>query len=255
MSDRSVSPLVHEVPSACVGSSRRTFRHMALPPLILAVALAHSAPAVDEAPPVCGNGVVERNEECDDGGVCIGSPNAGAACTDAAQCPSGQCTTFGGHGCAANCTGERDVVFNLVSGHVDPDTGISLLPGTSGTVVHSQVLALLLPIGKRCQSGAFREHPCTADGDCAGGVCGPASMTLTIGKDRGDGLLPVVVKAKSVRFPRIDLGGLACGCLRNVAGKTCGGTVFNPDGLTQSLDCTLDDHVCDGKSPIAKANS
>ncbi len=237
---------------------------------------------------ICGNGIVEAGEDCDPGGTCIGNAKAGQACTsdadccatadcsspqdggvcDAgaqlgtacstdADCPDSRCVrckTFGGSGCAANCTTESDFVFNLVPGQVDPNTGVTLLGGTSGAVVHGQVLTLPLPIGNVCEGGSAPGAPCVLNSDCGiGGVCTPATQTFRVGRDRGDGIIPLVVKAASVKFPRIDIGGLACGCVRGVAQKTCGGTIFDADGVTQTTFCTENFGACDSTNHCANA--
>src|SRR5262245_30676170 len=82
--------------------------------------------------PVCGNGVVEAGEDCDQGGICVGYETAGTLCLSDPDCGGGpgrcrggpkaysscdsntdclggacvRCETFGGNGCAANCTME-----------------------------------------------------------------------------------------------------------------------------------------------------
>ena len=172
----------------------------------------------------CGNGVIDAGEDCDDGGICIGGANAGTTCFTDADCSSGRCTTFGGDGCAANCTSESDVVVNFVPGQV---LGQGIAPGTSGAVVHGEVITIPLPL--------------------SGGE------TLTIGKPRG-GQIPITIRAATVRSGPIDLLG-ACACLRAVVAKTCGGTLFEPDGVTLSTDCTpgftAGDSVCAGKNPCA----
>ena len=196
--------------------------------------------------PRCGDGVVQmlNGEECDDGGVCIGGANAGTrcvaetdclgngvcvsgprtgvACAGDPDCPSSRCAhcvPFGGDGCAANCTTEHDVPFNLIPGVVQ---GIDLLRGTSGAVVHGNVLTIPLPLK---------------------GV-----ETVKVGTDRGDGIIPAVIKARAVNLP-IPVSTLACACPREIAVKTCGGTFLEIDGITPSLDCTSDDHVCAGRAP------
>jgi cysteine-rich repeat protein len=171
---------------------------------------------------VCGNGVVDGDEECDDGGICIASTNAGTHCTADTDCPGGHCQPFGGDGCAANCTLETDVAFNLVPGGVAP-TGLEIAPGTSGSVIN---------------------------GDTALPFSG--SQTLTIGKQRG-GQIPVVIKADAVRLTLTRDGLFPCLCIRGVATKTCGGTAVEADGVTLSLDCTAGftagDSVCQGQKP------
>lgn len=254
------------------------------------------------APPRCGNGSLEPGEECDIGGTCIGNAKAGMHCTSDADCggstvggvcesgdkagavcasntdcpPSSvciRCKTFEGNTkdgvpCAANCTFEHSLVFNLKPGIAEdpmyctaagvpfscctgPATGdtcdaLSVAPGTSGAVVHGEVLNLPLPIGEGCVGGSKNNQPCASDGDCPdGGKCEPATQTFGVGKDRGDGVIPLVVKSASVRFPQIDVGGLACACVRGVSQKSCGGTVFESDGTTETPFCTANFGVCD----------
>lgn len=183
----------------------------------------------------CGNGHVEGGEDCDDGGLCIGGANAGTnctadsdcsgngvcddgsklgyACTTDNDCPGSRCVrckTFGGDGCAANCTLESDVIMPLVPGVAE---NITLQAGTSGFVSKGEVLSVPLPL----QSG---------------------SQTITIGKPSGDGKIPLVIKAANVNIPRhIIVPTLIDACLRPVALQTCGGTIFESDG-SASPSCT-----------------
>jgi streptogramin lyase len=198
----------------------------------------------------CGDQVIDPGEDCDDGGVCIGGDNAGTACTSESNCvgqgvciegvkaeaacdtdsdcPGSHCVHCvpqGGDGCAANCTFETDVPFDFVPGGV---VGGQLVTGTSGAFVHDGLVQLALPLR--------------------------GSETLTIGKER-NGRIPVAVKAHTVQFPRISVAILACACVRAVVGKTCGGTLFEADGVTLSKNCTPDytsgDSVCTGQKPCA----
>lgn len=165
----------------------------------------------------CGNGSTEAPEECDNGGICIGSSNAGTACTNASQCDGGQCKPFGGDGCAANCTAEQQIPYELVPGVVQ---GLGIKPGTSGVVANS-FISLPIPLS--------------------------GHLGLVIGKER-DGQIPVVVPADSVSFPGIEVANLACGCVHGAEARTCGGTYQETDG-SLSKDCTADAAECNGLKP------
>jgi hypothetical protein len=188
-------------------------------------------------PSACGNGRVDGGEDCDDGGTCIGGSNAGSSCTADTQCSGDgvcddgshlgyacaadgdcpdarcvRCKTFGGDGCAANCTMETDIDFPLVSG-VPTTSGTSdLMPGTSGAVIHGDILTIPLPFS--------------------------GSEKLTVGKLGSDGTVPFVIKAANVSIPKIEVSTLGEACVRAVALETCGGTVFEADG-SESPSCGL----------------
>ena len=114
---------------------------------------------------MCGDGVFDANEECDDGGICVGGNNAGVPCTLEAHCqgqgvcdafgvPGGglreicnadadcgtarcvRCQPLGGDGCAANCTTERSISSTRVAGVAD---GTQVRPGTSGKVINAYI--------------------------------------------------------------------------------------------------------------------
>ena len=107
------------------------------------------------------------------------APTPAPSVLPTAQCPGGACKTFGGDGCAANCTKESDVPFNFVPGVVG---GSAIAPGASGIVM---------------QPGVSGARPLTG------------SETLTIGKER-NGQIPVVIKAATVQFaggPQMRLHG------------------------------------------------
>ncbi len=188
----------------------------------------------------CGDHVTntDLDEECDDGGTCIGGNQAGKACTSEADCGEGQngvcsggayaevacadasgcpggtcvhCVPQGGDGCAANCTTETQIVMNLKPGEL---VSGALKPGTSGSIVWTDgpLGALVLPF----QAGT--------------------TQTLAVGKAR-NGLIPYVVLAASVHFPEIPVQTIACACVRGVADKTCGGYLTEADG-TLAIDCT-----------------
>ena len=192
-------------------------------------------------------------EECDDGGFCYGNSKAGSTCTSDADCcttvgctgasdhgvcdmgteidtecasdndcPGGtcvRCRPVGGDGCAANCTTEAAVILNL-----SPYAGF-------GVPQHSYA--------------AVKTDSATIN------VALTGSITLQSGKER-NGLIPVAGKLVDVKLPAIKVGTLACACVRGVEAKSCGGTVFDMDGLP-SLDCTFDNTLCatNGKNPCA----
>jgi hypothetical protein len=223
--------------------------------------------------PVCGNGKVEGDEECDVGGTCIGGDNAGTHCTAEADCigegvcsegikigtvcdndddcPEAKCIhckTFGGgpEHCAANCTFETAISYDLVPGQktklclggpnndqpctVNANCSPALCadqvaPGTTGSFVHDGFLQLALPL--------------------------TGSQTMTIGKLR-DNRITAVIKTTDSSLARVPVSALACACVRSVAAKSCGGTLFEKDG-TASIDCsdafTPGASQCDGRKP------
>jgi hypothetical protein len=81
-----------------------------------------------------------------------------------------------------------------------------------------------------------------------------------VGKKGANGEIPVVVPATSVHFDPINVGNIACECVRGVPAQTCGGTLFEADDVTAALDCTAGytpgASVCAsaGKPPCAFVN-
>ena len=229
----------------CVSSQQTTPSNTATPTRTPTPTRTHSGtprPTRTPTPPtgavICGNGIVEGDEECDDGGICLGTSKSGQSCagdddcygvTDEysgvcqggekaytfchsdEDCPGGTCRacwTFGGDGCASNCTAETLVHYELLPGVVRPDQTCE--PGTSCSVVWGDPLVIGLRLS--------------------------GSQQLKTGKERA-GQVPVVVPAASVQFNQIPIATLACACVRGAEYKTCGGAIFNPDGsFTES--CT-----------------
>lgn len=161
--------------------------------------------AVDEAacdpecscpsPPVCGNGVVEGGEQCDDGSVCVGSPEL-VDCDDPSDCASGQtCRTLGGDGCAANCTNETLRKTNLV-------------PSQSISFIQSTALQIRLQVrGQQVfRTGSARDE---AVNDVNGSVIfQPGEMPVVV-KVTGD-------RENDVLFEPVRVQGIVCACVRQI---------------------------------------
>ena len=225
--------------------------------------------------------------DCLGNGMCVSGTKDRSACASDADCPGGRCTHCvpqGGDGCAANCTAEQDVHLPLLPGQLgacssgtnigeacirdaDCHGGIAGVPSGgcnslgltrigSGLVIDSDSQPFPFPLDGMCDGGANAKEACNSDADCRGGTCRQSQEVLTLGKQK-EGQIPLVVKVASVRFPPIPVSTLQCGCVRGVAAKTCGGTLFEVDGVTPTTDCsprfTAGDSVCSsaGKPPWA----
>ncbi len=131
--------------------------------LILAV----NAAFLPECPsgPVCGNGQMEIGEECDDG------------------------NTFGGDGCAANCTTE-----DVRVGIFDPATTVS--------VVQTEAIPITLNLtGQQTFRTGHKRATVTM---LAGGGSIPA------------GAIPAAIKASELLFDPVKVSGLVCACVRGI---------------------------------------
>ncbi len=179
-------------------------------------------PTATGSPPVavCGNGVMEGSEECDDG------------------------NNYGADGCAANCTLEQKITLDLgipncVGGEFDgvacdasqPNFGCSTgtCGSTSLTVVHSTLINIYLLI-----SGmqSFEIGGITG----AGGTTGADGFT-----DFNEGEIPVAANVTDSKLDTIPIPGIGCACVRGRPVKSCGGRPLLPgNGI---VDCTA---TCEG---------
>src|SRR5262249_1594304 len=144
-------------------------------------------------------------------GVCEAGANIEKVCDTNADCPASRClhcVPFGGDGCARNCTFETTVKQTLVPGFPASNPA----PGTSGATVHGDGAISTLPIAL-------------------------SGTTIQVAGKLRNGVIPLIQPASGLVLPAIQVGTLACACVRGVAYKTCGGTIFNKDG-TQSANCT-----------------
>jgi hypothetical protein len=119
-----------------------------------------------------------------------------------------------------------------------PDNAV-LTDGTSGLEVYSAGLNVAIPL----PAPATPPNP-------------QVVRHLSIGKAT-NGKIPVTLKAATNGAAGVDvLAGMACICLRPIAHRTCGGTVWEKDG-TPSTNCTPGytdgDSVCPAAKPCAFA--
>lgn len=173
----------------------------------------------------CGNNRLDGDEECDDGGVCIGGDNAGTPCIAHGQCPDGECRPFGGDGCAVNCTHERTVPVTLRPGVRD---GIDLVPGTSGASVEADILRIPMPFEA-------------------------VQMTLRVGGSRpssGDPAVPLAVRPDDLSIAPIPLASVACLCIHGSEDAEFGEGLAGAGSVTCSgtrsdvhLTTTIDHHT------------
>jgi hypothetical protein len=142
---------------------------------------------------LCGNGEIDGNEQCDDGGTCVGGDNDGLACPaevgEGVDCGTGVCTPFGGDGCAENCTLEEPRVFTIDS-------------ESSKFILQTGVFALPLPPQGRLTWRVGRPR-----------VPGAAGL---------NGDLPVSIRADEMSLDPVPIAGLVCACVRGVAAKELG---------------------------------
>lgn len=170
---------------------------------------------------VCGDGAKTGSEECDDGGTCIGGPNAGTPCTSEAQCQGNgicesgihlgtacgtnadcasgtcvRCKPFGGDGCAANCTTEADIPFTLVPGVAricknGTKNGQSCTATADCPASPAPAPTPFCLTYAECVAGATANAglPCGTAADCGGSKCQPQTLPGTTQAFVHDGIL------------------------------------------------------------------
>jgi hypothetical protein len=156
-------------------------------------------PCIGGLEPMCGNGVCETGERCDDGAVCLPTGDTDTEptfqdCSENGECPAGEtCEPVGGDGCARNCTLETRRVADL-----DPErSGAVVRFGAGGAgVVNVPLSGTQVLI-----TGEPRDEV----------AIGPNDVELT-----QPGEVPIVLKADEVGFNPAKVGILACACIKGV---------------------------------------
>ncbi len=161
------------------------------------------------------------NEQCGEPGACASGPNTLRECNTDPDCGTGgtckRCRTFGAQPipgstqtCAANCTFETRLTYNLKQGVFNG----AILQSGSGVIIHSGIL-----------------------GDVPLALPSTGNEIFTIGKPGPDGVSPIALKAVDVHFPPIPVSTIACACVRGVPAKTCGGFLMDLQG-NLGQDCS-----------------
>jgi len=79
---------------------------------------------------VCGNGVVEGNEECDDGGVCEFKQSSTCIVGSQSPCEFGACITVSNDGCSSTCQLETVEITQIDVSSIDQNQLQVVVPGT-----------------------------------------------------------------------------------------------------------------------------
>ena len=195
---------------------------------------------------LCGDGIVQGTETCDDGGTCWNGPNAGMRCpatvAGGVDCAApGSCRPAGGDGCAENCTVETTVDFPLG----DAETSQSF------NLVTADAFSVSASIYGRV---AFRAGQPRAD-----------LVETTAGKVFNPGDIPVVETVLDNRWTpeQSDRGiapvavqpGIACACIRGFAVKTCGGVPDGADCSPKCADASGSKLCAGGSNPLESCTS
>ena len=191
---------------------------------------------------LCGDGIIEGTETCDDGGICQNGPDHGKPCpsnvADGVDCGApGVCRPVGGDGCAENCTTET--VVDLKLGDTSSSQSMSEVQGKAFGVP-------LVLIGQlRARAGSPRAEIVTTT---AAKTFNPGDIPVvqTVNDNSwtpdtpNEGLPPIAVEP-----------GIACACVRGYAAKSCGAVLpDDPSFIDCSPKCVAPDggKLCAGGS-------
>lgn len=203
--------------------------------------------------PVCGNGLIEADEACDDAGQ---SASCNADCTVAA-CGDGvinelageQCDDGGESGtCNATCTPAAcgDGIFNASAGEQCDDAGRTAACNDDCTLAGCGDGSINAAAGEACDDGG---ESATCNSNCSLAGCGDGITNATAGEDCDDAGASLMCDADCTLVQCGDLtintaAGEQCDDT-DLASATCVGEGF--DGGTLACDvltCQLDTSAC-----------
>jgi len=176
--------------------------------------------------PVCGDGVVEGAEACDDGGE---SATCNADCTAAAcgdsivNMTAGEACDDGGESvaCDSDCTAAAcgDSVVNMTAGENCDDGGRSATCNVDCTAVSCGDGVVNVTAGEQCDDSG---ESASCDDDCTNAMCGDGVLNATAGESCDD-------------------AGESPACNADCTASVCGDGVLNPSAAEACDDGNTDD--------------
>ena len=212
--------------------------------------------------PVCGDGIVDMGEDCDDMGE---SATCDADCTTAA-CGDGTINMTAGElcddagesaACNADCTVATcgDGVVNVAAGEDCDDMGESAMCNADCTAAACGDGVLNMAAGEECDDGG---ESAACDVDCTAAMCGDGVANATAGENCDDGGRSAMCNADCTSVmcgdgvvnmtagEECDDSGESAACDDDCTNAMCGDAVVNAtagedcDGGGETADCNDD---------------
>jgi fibro-slime domain-containing protein len=140
---------------------------------------------------VCGDGVVTPDEVCDSGSLCVGGDNDGDACTKAAQCPGGTCSSQN-DGTYGHCNAACDGFGPSCGDHtIQADHGEACDDGYAGNLGGYDGCTQACQLGPRCGDATvdgFYGEQCDMGAAANDGSYGKCTADCLFGPRCGDGV-------------------------------------------------------------------